>query len=197
VVVVIPDGRGGQAPVSHLRIAALPFDPDSARARMAVQSGLRPIDSGRFDSLRVAFGGPFEAWQAASGALIAARGTGDTSAPRALYDRARARLDSASLTVLPALASEAVRIATRDKDMHPGWDSLLGRASRGRPGERLVDTTDVAGVAHLVLARGDYWLWAETPDPADPFLAWQWSVPVTGNSVQLTPLNGRRVPRMP
>ncbi len=163
---------------------------------LATQSGLRPIDPRRFDSLRADFAGPFDAWLAASAALGQARGAGsDTTAAAALFARARQALDSASHLVLPALLDESRRISARDKDMHPGWDSILAGAERSRSGERLVDTTDATGVAHLVVGSGPHWIWAETADASDPFLAWRWTVPVAGDTVRLTPLNARRVPR--
>ncbi len=196
VVVIIPDGHGGDAPVSHLEVAAPDIDPDSARALLAAETGLRPIDLRRFDSLRQAFAGPFQAWLAASAALGAARGAGaDTSAAAVLAAHARRALDSVSRPVLPELLDESRRIAARDKDMHPGWDSILDAAERPRPGEHLVDTTSATGVAHLVISRASHWIWAEAPDASDPFLAWRWSVPVAGDTVRLTPLNGHRVPR--
>jgi len=182
--------------VPHLAVAAPAIDPDSVRAMLATQSGLRPIDPRRFDSLRADFAGPFDAWLAASAALGQARAAAaDTTAAAALFARARRALDSVSHLVLPALLDESRRIGARDKDMHPGWDSILAAAERSPAGQRLVDTTDATGVAHLVVGRGPHWIWVETADASDPFLAWRWTVPLTGDTLRLTPLNAHRVPR--
>ena len=56
----------------------------------------------------------------------------------------------------------------------------------------IADTTEQNGRAEVRLKPGEWWVYAWTWDPGDPYSEWYWNVPVRGDSVVLDARSGRR-----
>jgi hypothetical protein len=212
------DGRAG--PVPGVAVVALPYDRDSVlRALEARAASPRP-STALLDSLFERFRAPFAALSAAdermraladSQAAIQARlgalareaperpdvaaaaerlGAALAAATRE-RDAATAALDAARAAFGPA--SDSVRRALK------GWEDSTYRdysqATEGlvmRAGPGVVDTTRADGSATVVVGPGRWWIYARAWDALDPNAEWYWNVPVQGDSVVLSPENGRR-----
>jgi hypothetical protein len=62
--------------------------------------------------------------------------------------------------------------------------ALIRRIAR----DPFADTTDAAGVAVVTPPKsGRWWVTASLWDPADPWSEWYWNLPLTGDTVRLTP----------
>jgi hypothetical protein len=78
---------------------------------------------------------------------------------------------------------------------YAGYDTIVRRLTHDRLQEGVADTTDAAGWAVFRLPPATWWLTARAPDPGDPNFEWYWNVPLTGDTVRLSPPTGRHRPR--
>ncbi|HEX5634340.1 MAG TPA: hypothetical protein VFX50_13965, partial [Gemmatimonadales bacterium] len=109
-------------------------------------------------------------------------------------DSASVALDEARAAFGPA--SDSVRRAFK------GWEDSTYREYQQateylvrRAAQPVMDTTDADGGTTLRITRGRWWIYARAWDVLDPNAEWYWNVPVTGDSIVLSPANGRRRPR--
>ncbi|MGH7560402.1 MAG: hypothetical protein ACRENB_05210 [Gemmatimonadales bacterium] len=209
VEVRIPDPDGIATPIPGTLVVALPYDRDSIlRALESRAGGPRPHTS-TLDSLFQAFRGPFDtfarlAWRAER--LRARRdSTGNAAARAALDDslaqlepeleRARTELDRARQAYWPRIEKLRLEVRRWETTAYAGYDTIVRSLARDRLREGVADTTDALGRAALRLGPGSWWIHARSPDPADPNAEWYWNLPVTRDTVLLTPQTGERRPR--
>jgi hypothetical protein len=76
-----------------------------------------------------------------------------------------------------------------------GYDTIVKRLSLARLRVGMADTTDAVGRARLLLPPGRWWVYVRSPDPQDPNAEWYWNLPLTGDSLQLSPATGRHLSR--
>jgi hypothetical protein len=202
VRVLIPDEHGVETPVSGLRVTFLPYDRDSVLAAMERAASPRP-STARLDSLFQAFREPFTAYLRASAALERLRRAAGASPAAALRDSlsrlerqaaaARDALAAARLTLQPAIDSLRPVIAAWEDSAFRRYDSVTAALARRRPA--VVDSTGPDGWATVRLPAGRWWVLVRTFNVLDPYAEWYWNLPVTGDTMLLTPTNGRQRPK--
>lgn len=217
----MPAFDGGEAPVPHLKLVALPYDRDSVLASLEAGAPARP-HTRELDSLFALWREPFVAYS---------RATFFAGKYRAALARLRLQLDSLprgapeyaslyrqfgeltdSLAAAESLAAPAGKeLERRRASLLPRIDSLRREVSAWENStfrdyesrvkdlagtrEPLAGETGADGRATLKLSPGRWWIYAWVWDEGDPYSRWYWNVPVTGDSVILDSRTGRRKPQ--
>lgn len=223
VQVQVPDLAGRETPLPGVVVTALPYDRDSLLAALEQRAAEPRPHTRALDSLFQAFRGPFlafaeTAWnaeqtrrlrdslarrraaapsRAAEGELEARLRTVEDSLRRleAELVRRRAVLNAARDTLWPRIERLRADVERWERATFAGFDSTVRRITRGRFGDGLADTTDHAGWVTLVLPPGRWWVSTRSPDPRDPNAQWYWNLPVTRDTLRLTPATARHLPR--
>jgi hypothetical protein len=224
VRVSIPGPDSVAAPVAGIGLVALPYDRDSVlRALEAAARSPRPSTT-QLDSLFQQFRGPFSDYASASFAADKLRSTLAAlkhrldslprNAPeyRDLYTRfaqqsaalaaaekretaARIALADARTKFVGRSDSLRTRIRLWEDSTYQGYDSIVRGLASARRRQPVADTTGADGWAHLRLEGGPWWIYARSWDATDPNAEWYWNVPVTADTLQLTPAAGARRPK--
>lgn len=224
VEVLVPDLDNVETPVAGVLISALPYDRDSLIASMEQRApGARP-HTAALDSLFRAFQVPFVAFSRAAwrlehatrrlDSLTAARRGAAAGSPaateldarivalndtltrlQAVRDAARKGLSVARDTLWPRMGTLRAEVKAWESSTYAGYDTLVRTLSIDKMRQLVADTTDARGRSTFSVTTGSWWIHARVPDPQDPNAEWYWNVPVTGDTVRLTPATGRRIPR--
>jgi hypothetical protein len=154
---------GTERPAAELVLTVLPYDRDSVVAALSATGPSRP-DTAELqrllDSLRSTY-----------------RAGGGREAMARLQTRIAPRLE----------ALRAAQAAWRDQTFR-GYDSATYALIRHLARDPFTDTTDAAGVALVTPPKsGRWWVTASLWDPSDPWSEWYWNLPLTGDTVRLTP----------
>ncbi len=224
VRVSIPGADSAETPVSSIGLVALPYNRDSVLAALEATAGTSRPDTAELDSLYLAFRGPFSAYSTATlrtttlsdslerlksrldslprndpeyGRLYAGfeRLSDSLAAARRAADAARTALDRTRTDFVPRSESLRASIAQWEDSTYRGYDSIVRNLARGRRQDPLTDTTDARGWASFRLGPGQWWIYGQSWDAADPNAMWYWNVPVEGDTVLLSSRTGRRRPR--
>jgi hypothetical protein len=212
------------APAAGVGVLALPYDRDSVIGMLERRAASPRPSTAALDSLFARFRGPIVAYTRASLAATALedsvaalarradslpKGSAETralegrlaerrhalavltatrdSAARAL-DRARAEFESRG-------DSLRARIRRWEDSTYQGWDSIVSALVQRSGSTPATDTTNGTGWARLTLhGPGPWWIHAQAWDTGDPNAEWYWNVPARGDTVLLTPANGRHKP---
>jgi hypothetical protein len=224
VQVVLPGRGGALVPAPGVALIALPYDRDSVIAALEARATTPRPSTALLDSLFAQFRDAYTGFAAAdfelralqdSQAVAAKRLEGlDRKSPayreghtaftaaaraRAEAERRLAAADARKQAARAAFgpSADSVRLALK------GWeDSTYGDYQRTTEGlargsrvEAVTDTTGEDGHVTLSLKPSRWWIYARSWDADDPNAEWYWNVPVTGDSLLLSPANGRRRPR--
>lgn len=220
----MPDLDNVETPVAGVLVSALPYDRDSLIASMEQRApGARP-HTAALDSLFRAFQAPFVAFSRAAWRLehatrrldsltTARRGAGGGS-PAATEldhriqaledtlgrlkterDAARKGLSAARDTLWPRMGTLRAEVKAWESSTYAGYDTLVRTLSIDKMRQLVADTTDARGRATVNVPTGRWWIHTRVPDPQDPNAEWYWNVPVASDTVRLTPVTGRRIPR--
>lgn len=217
----VPSLDGGEAPVAHLPLVALPYNRDSILQVLEAAGPPRPRTR-ELDSLFAIWRRPFGNYARSSVRVLRFRDSLAglhrrlDSLPRnspdyqALYLRfaaltdsvesatregepARKELDKLRLTVLPRIDSLRREVSAWENSTFQNYDSIVKRLGENR--EPRADTTGADGRADLRLGSGRWWIYARAWDDSDPYSQWYWNVPATGDSVILDARSGKKRPR--
>ncbi len=223
VQVLVPDLAGRETPLAGVVVTASPYDRDSILAILEERAPEPRPHTQALDSLFQAFRTPFLAFARATWQLDQLRRKRDslvTERQGARSEAARGELGPRLSAVEDSLRSLEPQVArlrqslgrARDtlwprierlrgdvdrweKAAHAGYDSAVRVATRSRFDERFTDTTDARGWVRLVLPSAGWRVLTRSPDLEDPNAQWSWNVPVTGDTLRLTPANARHLPR--
>ena len=223
VQVLVPDLSGRETPLPGIVVTAAPFDRDSILSILEQRASEPRPHTRALDSLFQAFRDPFlafarVAWQVdqlrrkrdalggerqgarsdAARGEIALRLAAVEDSLRALepeLGRLRTALGKARDTLWPRMERLRADVEQWERRTYAGYDSAVRAVTRSRFGEGLADTTDARGWVRLVLPSGGWRVFTRSPDLEDPNAQWYWSVPVTGDTLRLTPANARHLPR--
>lgn len=220
---LVPDLSGVETPLPGVEVTALPFDRDSLLAAMESRAPTGRPHTQALDSLFQAFQTPFlafarAAWQVEQmerrrDSLIARRAGGSNSAGgreleltirrledsvrrlTPLLESTRADLSAARDTLWPRIEQLEAEVRRWEHTTYAGYDTIVRAMIRDRLRMGLSDTTDATGWASLTLSPGRWWIFARTLDAQDPNKQWYWNVPVTADTLRLTPASGRHLSR--
>lgn len=209
VEVRIPDTDGVETPLPGAFVVALPYDRDSVIRALEVRAPEARPHTRELDSLFQSFRAPFITFARLSWReerLRRQRGSARTEQAQAALDdslarlapeleRARRQLDLARREVWPRIETLRVEVRRWEQGAYAGYDTIVRGLSRDRMRDGVADTTDTAGRAELHLGPGAWWIHARSPDTEDPNAEWYWNLPLTGDTVLLTPATGERRPR--
>lgn len=154
---------GTEHPAKELVITLLPYDRDSVIATFSATGPARPDTTELIrllDTLRAAY-----------------RAGGGRETMVRVQGRVAPRLE----------ALRAAQAAWRSQT-YRSYDSATYALIRRIARDPFADTTDAAGVAIVTPPRsGRWWVTASLWDPADPWSEWYWNLPLSGDTVRLTP----------
>ena len=211
----IPGLDGEETPLPGIVLTFLPYNRDSIIAALEARGKPRPSTEA-LDSLFRAFRGPFAALvlatrdhdrlQAEFDSLRrlpaspertreVARVNDSLSALGPRLAQARADVERARLALWPTMDSLRGEYKAWERIAHRGYDSIVKRYLGTEFVNTVSDTTGADGWAEILLTNGDWWVTARAIDPRDPNGEWYWNVPITRDTVYLTPRNGHNRPR--
>ncbi len=221
---VIPGPDGTLEPASGLALVALPYNRDSVIVALEAHAAAPRPHPRALDSLVDRFREPFVTYTRTALTAERLRDTLDllrrrldslprgADAYRTLYrefarradslaalqrtaEDAHRRLDAVRRDLVPRIDSLRRDVARWEDSTFRGYDDTV-RALQQRIGRPVVsDTTGPDGATLVVLPRGPWWIYARAWDVNDPYAYWYWNVPVTGDSLVLTPANAVHRPR--
>jgi hypothetical protein len=224
VQVVLPGRDGALVPAPGVALIALPYDRDSVIAALEARAAMPRPSTALLDSLFARFRATYSEVAAADAELRALRDSQavaskrleglDRKSPayreaniaftaisraRAEAERRLAAADARKQAARTAFgpAADSVRQALKgwEDSTYRDYESTteaLSRSSRVAP---VTDTTGEDGHVTLSLQPSRWWIYARSWDVDDPNAEWYWNVPVAGDSLILSPANGRRRPR--
>jgi hypothetical protein len=224
VRVSIPGPDSVSAPVAGIGLVALPYDRDSVLHALEASARSPRPSTAPLDSLFGAFRTPFADYASASFAAEKLRGDltalkhrldslprnaveyrdlyarfGEKSTALATAEKretaARVALADARMKFVSRSDSLRTRIRLWEDSTYQGYDSIVRGLASARHRQPVADTTGADGWAHLRLEGGPWWIYARSWDATDPNSEWYWNVPVTSDSIQLTPGTGARRPK--
>jgi len=223
--VTIPDQAGAEMPLPGVRFIILPYDRDSILAVLERQAPSPRPSTTRLDSLFQTFRGPFTAAVERAtdrDRLLAARDSvaarlealgRDTpeyvqlfaryqalrdSAERAAAaaEQARRALDRVRRDVMPEADSLRARVSAWEDTAFRAYDSITARlAGPLARVEAITDSTGADGWVTVEVPSGAWWVYARAINVQDPNAEWYWNVKIEGDTVRLSPSNGRSRPR--
>jgi len=223
VQVQVPDLSGRETPLPGVIITALPFDRDSILSLLETRASRPRPHTRALDSLFQAFRGPFLAFAQVAWEMDQLRRKRDTLAAEqqgasspaargelgarlaAIEDSLRSlepglaarrrSLGAARDSLLPRMDRLRADVEEWERSTFAGYDSVVRMVTRSRFSEGLADTTDARGWVRLVLPSAGWRVFIRAPDLEDPNAQWYWNLPVTGDTLRLTPANARHLPR--
>lgn len=190
IQVMVPDDAGVEAPLPGARLVLVPYNRDSILQVLENRApSPRPSTTG-LDSLFQAFREPFNAYLTASRRLQ----EDSTAETVAAAERARRDLARVRALVSPRADSLRARIAAWEDTAFAAYDSITASlVRRGKPA--VIDSTRADGWATVTLPGKHWWITVRAINLQDPNTEWYWNVPAAGDTIRLTPQNGRARPR--
>jgi hypothetical protein len=205
-------------------LIALPYDRDSVIAALEARAASPRPSTALLDSLFARFRDAYAAFATAEAELRVLQDSQAAATKRlegldrnspayregstALTAAARSRADAERRLAAAEARKQAARTAfgpSADsvRQALKGWEDSTYRdyerttegLARGSGVEPVTDTTGEDGHVTLTLRPSRWWIYARSWDVDDPNAEWYWNVPLTGDSVLLSPANGRRRPR--
>ena len=177
VVMTSSDAAGRSIPASSMPLVILPYDRDSVADALAAKGPPRPdtLPAARLiDSLRAAY-----------------RATLDGSGPERAA--AKARFDRLRDALTPRLDSLRQVQQAWSAQVYGGYDTLTLGLIHRLLRDPFTDTTDAHGIAMVRPPNGGpWWVTVATWDATDPYADRYWNLPLTGDTLRLTPANARR-----
>ena len=206
--VLIPNEYGVETPVAGARLTFLPYDRDSVLTALESRFATPRPDTSRLDSLFQAFREPFGSYLRLAADYERVTRTRDSLADagaspaslRPLTDSlgrlepglAAARRDLDRVRILmPAAESLRGRMAAWEDSASLEYDSVARYLIRQSIRDVVTDSTDAAGWRTVKLKQGTWWLYVRAINVNDPNAQWYWNVPVVGDTIVLSPANGR------
>ena len=192
----IPDESGTLTPLAGLRLVLLPYDRDSLIQVLENRAPSARPSPARLDSLFDAFRAPFNEYLRLSAAMSRAT---DSTAKLALQDsvtRARNLLNDTRDRLEPSIDIERNRIRAWEDTALRTYDSIGGLLVRRSLRDAIVDSTRSTGRTRIELKKGPWWVTARSINVLDPNREWYWNVLIVGDTVRLTPSNGKARPRL-
>lgn len=213
---------GNPAPAPGIPLIAIPYDRDSILAALEARASTPRPSTAVLDSFISRFRVPFAAYAALSDTVSAIRDTLqqlkaqvdslDRASPEyrqkygAFMELTSRRTDAEKRQATAGKALEAARkpIGARgdsaraalkawENTTFAGYEQITTGLTNTNATRGVTDTTDSDGRVTLVLPRGGrWWIYARTFDASDPNAEWYWNVPVTGDSLVLSPANATR-----
>ena len=222
--VLLPGIDGKPASAPGVALIALPYDRDSVIAALEARATSPRPSTALLDSLFARFREAYTGYAAAEAELralqdsqtvVAKRLDGlDRKSPayreeytaftsvartRAAAERRRDSADAAKQAARTAFgpAADSVRKALKgwEDSTYQDYERTTERLARGSGVQPVTDTTGEDGHVTLSLKPSRWWIYARSWDVTDPNAEWYWNVPVQGDSLILSPENGRRRPR--
>lgn len=222
--VLLPGLDGAPAPAPGVVLIALPYDRDSLIKALESRAATPRPSTALLDSLFARFRESYGALAAAdagvralsdSQAALAKRLEGldrkgeayrqgyaaFTALGRALAlaekrrDSANAVRQSARSAFGPAADSARRALKGWEDSTYRDYERTTDRLAREAGVQPVTDTTGKDGHVTLSLKPSRWWIYARSWDATDPNAEWYWNVPVQGDSLTLSPANGRRRPR--
>jgi hypothetical protein len=216
IQVTIPDQAGVETPVPGVRLTLLPYDRDSLIKVLENRAPSPRPSTARLDSLLQQFRDPLTSYLRVSWdvqrltALVdttRARNPGSGQDESALMLR---RLED-SLTALTAARETARQTLAKERErLQPDieklraavrawedtafrtYDSITASITSGTGDDAVSDSTMADGWSRVKLPRkGPWWVYARAVNVLDPNAEWYWNVLIAGDSVHLSPRNGR------
>ena len=224
VQVLLPGADGKLAPAPGVALVALPYDRDSLIAALEARAASPRPSTALLDSLFARFRDAYAALATAEAELRALQDSQavatkrleglDRNSPayreeytaftamtraRAAAERRRDAAEAAKQAARTAFgpAADSVRRALKgwEDSTYQDYERTTERLARGSGVQPVTDTTGEDGHVTLSLKPSRWWIWAHSWDVTDPNAEWYWNVPVQGDSLILSPENGRRRPR--
>jgi hypothetical protein len=224
VQVVLPGADGIPVPAPGVALIALPYDRDSVIAALESRAASPRPSTALLDSLFNRFRASYGAYAAAaadvralqdSQAVLAKQlegldrnaagyrdlATASTAVARELAaakrrsDAADAQRQAARAAFGPAADSARRSLKGWEDSTYQDYERTTERLARDAGVQPVTDTTGKDGHVTLSLRPGRWWIFARSWDAADPNAEWYWNVPVPGDTLLLSPANGRRRPR--
>ncbi len=206
--VLIPSEYGVETPVAGIRLTFLPYDRDSVLTALESRFATPRPDTSRLDSLFQAFREPFGGYLRLAAHYervtrtrdsLAEAGAGPASLQPLVDSLARlapgvaaARRDLDRVrTLMPAAESLRARLAAWEESASQDYDSVARYLIRQSIRDVVTDSTDAGGWRTVKLKRGTWWLYVRAINVNDPNAQWYWNVPVVGDTIILSPANGR------
>lgn len=215
----LPGFDGVEAPVPNLAFVVLPYDRDSILTVLESAAPSPRPHTRILDSLFAVWREPFARYAGASfrakeitESLAVLRRRLDSlprNAPEytglygefaALSDSlnaaklqgepARLELDRLRRRVIPRVDSLRRAVTAWENSTFQGYESIVGTLTRAR--DPISDTTGADGRASVRLPPGDWWIYAWTWDPGDPYREWYWNLPIRGETIVLDAGSGKR-----
>jgi hypothetical protein len=190
IQVVIPDEAGVEAPVPGARVVLVPYNRDSLLKVLENRAPSPRPSTTELDSLFQLFREPFNAYLAASRRLR----DDSTAETAAAAERARQELARVRMAVSPRIDSLRARIAAWEDTAFAAYDSITASLVR-RGQQAVIDSTRADGWTRVTVPASGWWVTARAINLQDPNTEWYWNVPATGDTIRLTPRNGRPRPR--
>ena len=210
------------APAPGIPLIAIPYDRDSILAALEARARTPRPSTALLDSAIARFRGPFAAYAAISDTVSVIRDSLQQLKARVdSLDRAspgyrqvygtfmeltsrRAEAEKRQAAAEKALAAargplgaraDSVRAALKawENTTFAEYEQITAGLTRTNATRGVTDTTRSDGRVTLTLPRGGrWWIYARTFDASDPNAEWYWNVPVTGDSLVLSPANAKR-----
>ena len=222
--VTIVGADSARTPAAGVGVVALPYDRDSVLHSLDARARSPRPSTAPLDSLFAQFREPFTAYARASfeaGKLrdsvdVLRRRIQTTPKTAAAYGELTARVDAQQRALGSAEArrdsaqrklgrarerfrahGDSLRGAIRrwEDSTYRGYDSIVQRLATRSTLVPVTDTTGQDGWARLSLKSGPWWIYARAWDATDPNAEWYWNLPVSGDTIRLTPANGRHQPK--
>jgi hypothetical protein len=224
VQVLLPGVDGKPVPAPGVALIALPYDRDSVIADLEARAASPRPSTALLDSLFAGFREAYTALVTADAELRALQDSQtvltkrldglDRNSPayreeytaftslaraRAAAERRRTAADEAKQAARAAFgpAADSVRQALKgwEDSTYRDYERTTERLVRGSGVQPITDTTGEDGHVTLSLKPSRWWIYARSWDVTDPNAEWYWNAPVQGDSLILSPENGRRRPR--
>lgn len=190
IQVMIPDDAGVEAPLPGARLVLVPYNRDSILQVLENRAPSPRPNTAELDSLFQAFREPFNAYLTASRRLR----EDSTAETVAAAERARQDLARVRALVSPRADSLRARIAAWEDTAFAAYDSITASlVRRGKPA--VIDSTRADGWTTVTVPGKNWWITARAINLQDPNTEWYWNVPAAGDTIRLTPQNGRARPR--
>lgn len=177
VVLTTTDAAGRPVPMASMPIVILPYDRDSVAEALTAAGAPRPDtlpEARLLDSLRGAY-----------------RATLGRTGPEQVA--AKARFDRLRMALAPRLDSLRLLQQGWRAAVYGGYDTLTLALTHRLLRDPFADTTDTRGIA-VVRPKNDgrWWVTVATWDATDPYADRYWNLPLTGDTLRLTPQNAQR-----
>jgi hypothetical protein len=217
---LVPAANGRLLPAPGVPLVALPYDRDSVIAALEARAPSPRPSTALLDSLFRRFRPPFAAFAAIADTVRALQDSLtsfkaqidslsrespeyrkrygaflELTGRRAEAERRQAAAQKALTAARSAFGprADSVRAAVRawEDSAYSGYEKITAELARKAITPAVAETTMAGGAVSLPLPRGRWWIYARSWDANDPNAEWYWNVPVTTDSVVLSPDNAQ------